>query len=227
MGIIIAILTRIECVWKTPGEELPESIFVLSSSVFMIFLNDLKQSTADLHQQTESQLYASQIMEGSLSLNEYKHLLLTHFQFHAALEAELINRNAGSQLPDFESRCKLSALKKDLAEVHLPEPVVEDLFADWTWGQLVGAWYVAEGSTLGGKVIEKHLRKSTALQPIPYFYFYGVYGEETGPKWKAFSQFLLDQSASLGEQIIQGANDAFQLFQKLAQATKDHLQLDS
>ena len=189
----------------------------------MIFLNELKQSTADLHQQTESDLYASQIMQGSLLLNEYKHLLLTHFQFHAALEKELEKRNSGTQLTDFESRRKVSALQKDLQEVHLSEPAIEDLFGNWNWGQLLGAWYVAEGSTLGGKVIEKHLRKSESLQTIPQFYFYGVYGENTGSKWKTFSQFLLDQSATLGEQIIQGANSAFRLFQTVAERTKKQL----
>lgn len=189
----------------------------------MLFLNELKQATADLHQQTEEKLYASQIMDGTLLLSEYKHLLLTHFQFHGALENELEKRNFGAETFDLESRRKLPALRKDLQEMNISEPEVADLFTDWSDEQLLGACYVAEGSTLGGKVIEKHLRKSAELKSVPQFYFYGIYGEHTGEKWKVFSQFLAAQGSQHPRQVVQGACDAFRLFQVSA----EHAQLSA
>lgn len=191
----------------------------LTRLTFMIFLSELKQATAALHQQTEDTLYANQIMGGTLSLAQYTHLLLTHFQFHATLENELEKRNFGTVLTDFDSRRKLPALQKDLQEINIAPPTFSDQFSDWSYGQLLGAYYVGEGSTLGGKVIEKHLRKSVALQAIPKFYFYGVYGDSTGEKWKAFLQFLIEQAPSQETQIIQGADNAFRLFQTIATHT--------
>jgi len=192
----------------------------------MNFLTELKEATAELHQQTEQLLYASQIMQGTLSLMEYKHLLLTHFLFHAALENELERHDFATAGYDINARRKLPALKQDLQAMAITEPVVTCWFANWEFSRLLGACYVAEGSTLGGRVIEKHLRKSESLHSVHQFHFYGVYGEATGEKWKAFSQFLLEQGSPYASQVIQGASEAFRIFQSSARHTRQSLQTE-
>jgi len=52
-----------------------------------------------------------------------------------------------------------------------------------------GIAYVAEGATLGGRVLYKRLRAS--LEPLPLHWLQG-YGEHTGERWGAFQQLLAE-----------------------------------
>jgi len=191
----------------------------------MSILAELKQSTATLHLDTEKKLYADQIMNGTLSLPAYRHLLLTHFLFHAALENAMEEKSALAAGYELDTRRKTPFLWKDFQELREDStPVVAALFSDWRPGQLLGACYVAEGSMLGGKVIEKHLRKSESLKSVPRFHFYGMYGEKTGEKWKTFSQFLTVHAQAYPDQVLEGANEAFRLFQVSADQTQKLIQ---
>jgi heme oxygenase len=52
-----------------------------------------------------------------------------------------------------------------------------------------GIAYVAEGATLGGRVLYKRLRAS--LEPLPLHWLQG-YGEHTGERWGAFQRLLAE-----------------------------------
>lgn len=92
------------------------------------------------------------------------------------------------------SRFKTGILKADLAALGATEaeiaalprcgriPPLEDA------GAVVGAWYVTEGATLGGQYLARSLRERPGLTPETGAGFASLYGDETGPRWKAFKR---------------------------------------
>lgn len=59
-----------------------------------------------------------------------------------------------------------------------------------------GIAYVAEGATLGGRVLYKRLKAS--LEPLPLRWLQG-YGEHTGERWSAFQRLLAEHVTSDAE----------------------------
>lgn len=71
-----------------------------------------------------------------------------------------------------------------------------------------GIAYVAEGATLGGRVLYKRLKAS--LEPLPLRWLQG-YGEHTGERWSAF-QRLLAEHVTGPEDIVRAQGAAVQAF---------------
>lgn len=71
-----------------------------------------------------------------------------------------------------------------------------------------GIAYVAEGATLGGRVLYKRLK--AVLEPLPLRWLQG-YGEHTGERWGAF-QRLLAEHVSTAEDIALAQRAAVQAF---------------
>lgn len=185
----------------------------------MDLLTRLKIDTRPRHQQTETVLYADKLMAGTLTHNEYVQLLIIHYRFHQALETAIANQARFFADYEADARRKTPWLVTDLqqAEVNLPAPA-PGLFTDWTTYQLLGALYVAEGSTLGGRVIAGALRRTPGLGGLTSRFF-GGYGEQTGPLWKLFGAWLIQRADNHDEEIVEAANRTFGHFQQLAVQT--------
>ncbi|GAB3914300.1 biliverdin-producing heme oxygenase [Larkinella knui] len=180
----------------------------------MTLAERLRHETRDLHEQTEALLYTEPLRTGTLTPEQYRHLLQVHWVFHHALEAA-IDRN-----PDFfqsyrpDDRRKTPWLESDLAALGVPLPdSIPDLFAHWSPVELLGAAYVGEGSMLGGKVVMHYLQQSLELQPLlPNARFYRGYGSETVEKWKAFNAILAGQVESDQDNIVEAAHRTFRAY---------------
>lgn len=180
-------------------------------------LDRLRQETRFLHEQTETLFYGESLQNGTLSIDEYRHLLRTHLAYHRALETAI------DEHPTFfvdyqpEPRRKTSWLLADLAQFpDTPLPVSVDLFAGWSSVALLGAAYVSEGSMLGGTVINRLLQKNRALLPVlDQARFYEGYGSAVGRNWKAFGEFLTETGTPVADEVVAGANRAFGLYQKV------------
>jgi heme oxygenase len=181
----------------------------------------LKEATSDLHRETEARLYSERILASKLTLAEYRHLLRTHYAFHAPLERALRAHETSLAAIDPGARRKSALLEADLRAVAAGVPAIEARFDGWTLSELLGAGYVAEGSTLGGAVIARCLLKDPALaQEIAPLRFFGAYGAETGPRWKTFCQFLAEQPPAVERPAVEGARRAFVIFQELFEQTR-------
>lgn len=175
----------------------------------------LRQETQLLHQQTEELFYAGSLREGTLSARAYGHLLCTHLVFHQALEEAL------SSFPDFfltyapQTRQKTPWLLADLMSLPeaLPAPLPV-LFSDWSAVELLGALYVAEGSMLGGAVINRMLHQNKELQPLlASTRFYQGYGAETGHQWQQCREFITRQGTAHADEVVASARRAFMAYQ--------------
>jgi heme oxygenase len=87
------------------------------------------------------------------------------------LEADL---QAGSQAAADLPNCPATPTAQSLAEAF-------------------GIAYVAEGATLGGRVLYKRLKAS--LEPLPLYWLQG-YGEHTGERWGSFQRLLAEHVTS-------------------------------
>jgi heme oxygenase len=178
--------------------------FMIVSTVFLppdnapLFMlhETLKQATQQQHNQLEQLMFVGQIMDGTLTFDEYKKILTTNYLTHAHIE-EALYTHLSPHLKEklaIEERIKLPALLQDLEEAHiaLPQTEPDTNFIDITSdAAILGSMYVMEGATLGGNVIVKRLKKNVQLAPYNLnFHYYQVYGDQLVTNWKQFIQLM-------------------------------------
>ncbi|WP_128547061.1 biliverdin-producing heme oxygenase [Larkinella soli] len=189
----------------------------------MTLLEQLRAETRLLHEQTEQLLYADALRSGTLSPRQYGHLLRMQAAYHDALEKAIDRHPAFFADYEPDRRRKTPWLRADLTSAGQTLPALSEGFADWSPAQLLGAAYVGEGSMLGGKTVWHYLNQSPALRPLlADARFYRGYGPETGTLWRTFIDFLSRQDAAPAE-VVEGARQAFRLFQELFDRTRADL----
>lgn len=176
----------------------------------------LKQATQAAHTQLEALVDAKALLDGSLGLEGYARLILGNYHWHQLIEPALLAAFADDDDFDYRPRRKLPALEADLAclglhpqrlraELSPPEPASQ--------AQALGLLYVIEGATLGGSVIRRALKQQPDIKATGALHYYGLYGEELGPRWRATRELLnarLSRTEDL-EQACRFAALAFEL----------------
>jgi heme oxygenase (biliverdin-IX-beta and delta-forming) len=140
----------------------------------------LRESTPYAHAQAEASLAP---LAQPDSLVRYLALLCVLWGFQAPVERLLGHQRLPSAV-DWPARQRLGALAADLADLgvtgtSLPEaaglPALAGPGAVW------GTLYVTEGSTLGGRVLRRHIE--ARLGPVPARFLDGR-GDRTQPMWR-------------------------------------------
>lgn len=185
----------------------------------------LKAATKDNHDELESLMFVNEIMNKTLSLQQYKTLLATNYIVHAALESQLhdsLDEELKTAL-SIETRNKVAALELDLAEMGMNKEELDAMNLGFVQLQQpgnatsLGAMYVLEGATLGGRVILKKLKANPAFENLGLHY-YSVYNENLMPYWLAFVNVL---NTGVQEQDYDLAKDsAVQMFSHIAAVSK-------
>jgi heme oxygenase len=90
----------------------------------------------------------------------------------------------------------------------------EDLPKISSQAHALGALYVMEGSTLGGRMISKMLKENLGLESENGAGFFNGYGVHTMQKWNAFKEVLSDYCTThfCEEEIVSTADDTFLKF---------------
>lgn len=185
----------------------------------------LRTETAENHKALESLMFVNEIMNHTLSTEQYKKLLTINYIIHQKLENELSNMldaDIAAEL-DMNSRLKLTALEKDLDywqidNLTLPGLDFELFVPQKNTGEVLGALYVLEGATLGGNVIKRHILANKHFEGHEEgLNYYGVYGEELSEKWKTFVA-VLNKSVAEADYgaCVKSANSTFNNLIKLA-----------
>lgn len=169
----------------------------------------IKDSTQQLHKDVEDLLLPK--LAAIQSKADYAAILRMFFGYFSPLENLLQQLITPALLADVAERRKADALLHDLRSLKCKDDglaLCRELPSIENEAQAMGALYVLEGSTLGGKMIAKMLgqNKALALTDNNLTFFWG-YKEETGSKWKAFLQVLNQQPDA--EQTIAAANQTF------------------
>jgi heme oxygenase len=187
----------------------------------------LKAQTAELHTELEKIMFVGEIMQRTLTPNQYQQILLSNYLIHRDYEQkiheQLTPQNA--QALQISERMKLEALSKDLKAAGLDIGVVtsktisalkdipNEAFA-------MGAMYVLEGATLGGSVIAKQLAKNPNFTSDIAFHYYNCYGNQLIPKWQQFLSVLNSLPERSHLDAIAGAEFMFTEIAKIAKELK-------
>jgi heme oxygenase len=173
---------------------------------------ELKESTADAHQASEKKMIAA--LKKIHSPVDYVRMLNWLHGFYAPLESRIRHYLTPEQLPDIEKRYRAEYLLWDINESGIQTPPPEackDLPVIDSFHRALGAFYVVEGSTLGGQIIAGMI--SRELDSLKSLSFFVAYGAETRRMWLTFKEFL--NRPFLAEQrreIIAAAEDTFITF---------------
>jgi heme oxygenase len=185
----------------------------------------LKAETSDLHSHAESRALQKAIATGEVDRTAFSAYLGQLYHVHESLESALdASRNDHPAIGALvtEDRMRIPDLDRDLEFYGVDRNRIEAgdaarRFAaqvqEITTGNpvaLLGALYVLEGSTNGGRFLARALRKSWDLDGEGLAYF-DPYGDEQPRKWAAFRREMDEATfgADQEEAIIEMAKTTF------------------
>jgi heme oxygenase len=178
------------------------------------FLKRLKLETEAEHEAIEA---AAGVMDPRLSLAAYRAYLERTFGFYLVVERQLRGLGVWEALGlPAGDREKLPLLAEDIVLLGNIEPAsirACDAPPELTsTAEAVGGAYVLEGSTLGGRVISRHVRGR--FGPDVACSFLECYGSETRERWQSFRAALERYASSreVEDPIIAGARATFRSF---------------
>jgi len=173
----------------------------------------LKTQTSVNHLLLEKKLIS--FMKTIRTEADYTRFLALFYGYFGALELSINKCLNASIIPDYENRRKTEALKIDLKILNQEDlklaasellPVIENHL------QSLGALYVIEGSTLGGKIISKMIKQQLKTEVMAFTFFTG-YGDQSANMSNSIKHILnrITQTGPIGI-IVESANVTFQKF---------------
>ena len=179
--------------------------------------DDLKAQTRRQHDAAEGSPAMRAVMSDGLAHSDYRDHLARLLGFYTPLEAALAKVDGlDTWVPGLDDRLvKTGWLAEDLSALdpgpmaptgHMPALGV---------AEALGVLYVVEGSTLGGRLIERHLQRTLGLTPHDGARFYHSYGEARGPRWTTFKAALDaygEAHPDAASDVIAAAADTVQVF---------------
>ena len=189
------------------------------------FLTNLRSRTAALHQQLEDLPLSKSLMREDVTLEDYARYLVYMRDVMTFFDTQILSR-LQHIIPEPVKRKKTDQIDRDLEFLKHKDIAVEgpassampDIHDDAT---AMGIAYVIEGSTLGGRVIMKHITAKLPIEEEAGGQFFAGYKIETGPMWKQFLTALQDYTVAGNheEAVIQGAMNGFSM---IAQHFQQH-----
>lgn len=165
-------------------------------------LDHLRSTTRDLHDGLEARL---DVFARAADPARRREMVARFLAFYRPAEAALARLLSHEPDLEFEARRKTPALERDLKTLNTAPPADAPIRPPAGRCEALGFLYVLEGSTLGGRVIDKQLRLR-GLSSEGLSFFQG-YGEATGARWKAFCAVL--ERADDKAAAARGARSAF------------------
>ncbi|GAA4927599.1 biliverdin-producing heme oxygenase [Mucilaginibacter defluvii] len=175
----------------------------------------LKDETKTYHHQTEVALIGR--IKAISNKDDYASLLKMFYGYFGGLEKHIDAAIDTTLIDDYHQRRKTSAIAEDLEALNENVPVVADgdsLPVLTNHLQALGALYVIEGSTLGGKIISKMIVQKLDPSHGNALSFFNSYGDDTMNMWNAFKEKMNNQAQTEAEQevVTESANSTFRHF---------------
>lgn len=197
----------------------------------MSILAEVRKETRPWHDKMEEVARSDKIAAGTLSIAEYKAVILGHYVFHQQAEKrlkanELLKITQGLQL---DERFKTPSLLQDMRQLNM-EPLIFDFCPDLhldTLPRALGCMYVMEGATLGGTVIGRSLQKVPEITSSGAMHYYGCYGDQTGKRWKQFKE-IVEREVSTedeGQAFVHAATVTFRQYAECMERAFQQLEI--
>lgn len=179
-------------------------------TIFETVAQRLKQETAEAHRKTE--MILAPRLVSIHTFDDYATVLKMFYGYFSPLEKEISNYVTEVILHDVHQRRNSLFILRDLEAIGCSTkqvPVCQHIPKITSVPSALGAMYVLEGSTLGGRMISKMLMKNVSIVfGENNLNFFNGYKEDTGNKWKAFLSVIEDYDTSANE-LITSANETF------------------
>lgn len=168
----------------------------------------LKSATAGHHARVEA---AMPSLDQLATPEGYATALRALHGFHAAWEPAIWRTPGVAEAGMDGGRRKLPLLRADLRALGIepcetaPEARIPDA------AHALGALYVLEGATLGGRIIHRRVAGALGVTPEHGAAYYGGYGDDTGERWKAFGRAVTRFAEETGDgaRVVEGAVACF------------------
>ena len=180
----------------------------------MIISDRLKSFTASSHQKLEKSVLG--LIHTLQTSADYSYLLGLFYSYFGGLESLIRAQGVEKYLPDYNERRNVKSILEDLLALHVSNPVIcqkNQLPIIDSPFRALGAFYVMEGSTLGGVYIIKMIQKKLSGKEN-IFHFFSGYGDRNPLMWNRFKNALDHSTADEEEMalILSGAEDTFHSF---------------
>ncbi|MCF0073659.1 biliverdin-producing heme oxygenase [Dyadobacter sp. CY261] len=179
-----------------------------------LFFKQLRQETAESHKKLEDNPLSKAILTPSVSIQDYQAYLTALYGVTIACEDQIFPAilHIVSELPE---RRKSRLIIEDLLATGCSESQIVALpvyrFQFSSVAEALGIMYVLEGSTLGGKILYRHIHEVLGLTPENGASYFWGYGTQTGNLWKSFISSLTQFVDQTGERdaVIDSAKRTF------------------
>jgi heme oxygenase len=198
-----------------------ENVPALKDESCQLFLQQLRIETQPMHTKLEASRLSVNLMKAEVSLADYTDYLMRMkdvIAYHEAFTYPVVEH----LFDDISVRYKLQLINSDIEVLHQQGAVLTtgreyriDSLLPLNVPRALGYMYVVEGSTLGGRIILKHIKTALGFDEQKGARFFAGYGNETGKRWNEFLTIFANYAVvnSCGEEIIAGATDAFSSIQ--------------
>lgn len=179
--------------------------------------NILKEQTKDHHQKLES-LIISRVKSLDSKL-AYANFLKLFYGFIAPLEEKIASIKEVTDNDKINNREKAWMILQDINYLNPHDnnfQTTDNLPQINTFDEAIGALYVLEGSTLGGKYIRKMIASRLQMPENEGFLYFSSYADNTDNMWKAFKNVVdaLPHSAEIEDNVLKSANETFIKFKR-------------
>jgi heme oxygenase (biliverdin-IX-beta and delta-forming) len=153
------------------------------------------------------------LLEEDIDLDKYKNVLARFYGFWSGWEPQVTMLLQDEALS--KPRQRLHLLVSDLAALGISGDAIQALprcplttLCDAM--EALGSLYVMEGSTLGGRVIQRHVERRLGDDGLNSCSYFNGYGAKTGTMWRSFLARLDDVPVAAAERIGRGACATFE-----------------
>jgi heme oxygenase (biliverdin-IX-beta and delta-forming) len=194
----------------------------------------LRRATADTHEAVEKLPIMHRLTSDAVTGEDYLHYLTVLAGLYAMVETAIFRELNSVLCARLNLRRKLPALLRDLEEHGvLWTPPMENSseqqnahrYQPCGSNAVVGALYVLEGATLGGRTIARHLRRVLGAG-LGSAHFLDFHGNDTAVAWRQFSTTLDElcrEGALTPDEVIAGALYTFDaIYQRLQLTSPRH-----
>jgi len=157
-------------------------------------LRYLKEQTKLIHNQVEKDNLAKHILNHTITLNQYKQLLINNYNAYKSVEQVLVKSKnlACNSLKPYLNFNKSDSLHKDLLQFENENIEIKlSNFRIENQAHLIGALYVIQGSMLGSLLIAKNIPKCESIKKITFHNFFDQYKHKNRVNlWKEFCEIV-------------------------------------
>jgi heme oxygenase (biliverdin-IX-beta and delta-forming) len=191
----------------------------------------LRSTTRQAHQQLDHHPLLVPLLRADLTQAQYAQVLLAMLWMHAPLQSSLL---AALQRHDMSYALsdRPTWLRQDLAQFAIDGDVALVKLGNWPAPDLdspaavIGALYVLEGSSLGGRFIARQLAASLGLNAENGGRFFQGHGAATETHWGDFLLFAMAHCpAAAGVEACRAATDLFARFELGLSAVQERMEM--